>query len=74
MATCIQCSKGWNSWGSNDNFCGDTCERVYKYSLQSVVKSIILTMTLHQAKTLYDLIGDEYLFHEVFAEELEKIL
>lgn len=74
MATCIQCSKGWNSWGSNDNFCGDMCENAHKYNLRAIVKSIVATMTLHQAKTLYDLIGDEYLFHEAFAEELESKL
>ncbi len=74
MATCIQCNKGWNSWGSNENLCSDMCESAYSYNLRSIVKSIVASITLHQAKTLYSLIGDEYLFHKAFEEELENKL
>ncbi len=48
MAECIECKKGWNSWGSGDNFCCENCEISYINHFKPIIFSFIESLNKTQ--------------------------
>lgn len=52
MATCLECNKGWNSWGSYDDFCSDECENTRAKRDKETAQKLLSSLTVEQIKQL----------------------
>jgi hypothetical protein len=72
MATCIRCGHGWNSWGSNDQFCSEKCEQENKAELTDKIWDLHNKLSDTQINILKSIInlsiGDEHTAINVMSE------
>jgi hypothetical protein len=77
MATCRHCKKCWQSYGGDDPFCSDKCEKEFKDIVYSATYNFVQSLDRKQVSALMHIVmdcGDPNILDEVLGLCLEDRL